>query len=276
MSKNIIHISDIHFGAPGKVIREVEIIAGIQKLFNNIGDSECMFLVTGDIAFQGNPDSYSLATRFFNSLFQVAPFKKHNVLFCPGNHDIVATSHFKDFDAFVYGIGNNNCCSYSSDNVSVISNNGTLFIGINTAYRLDHRYGYVDIAELDKRLKQREIDEKIKIAYFHHHILNVFEHDQSVIRNAYELLLLLDEHNFNYLLHGHQHFSQRFPLGVSRMYSFGTRTVSFTGVTTGINTYDISPDGIVYNGFVHLSDSVAKGSLGGYVCTESFSSRDIL
>lgn len=276
MSKNIIHISDFHFGAPGKVIRDTEIITGIQNLFTTTDDPECILLVTGDISFQGNPYSYSLATIFFNRLFEVAPFKKQNILFCPGNHDIVGTGHFKDFDAFAYGIGNDKCCSYSSDNISVVSNNGILFVGINTAYRLDHRYGYVDIAELDKNLKRIEFDGLIKVAYFHHHMLSVFEHDQSVIRNAYELLLLLDEHKFNYLFHGHQHFTQRFPLGFSRMYSFGTRTVSFMGVATGINTYNITPDEIVYKGFVYLSDSVVKGKLGGYVCTESFSSKDTI
>lgn len=277
MNQNIIHISDVHCGAKGISIREDEIISGIQRLFTEISDPECILLVTGDIAFQGGISSYTIATRFFNSLFKIVPFKRHNVLLCPGNHDIVAEdqSYFKNFDSFAYGVRGDNDCSYSRDSVSIVSNNDILFVGINTAYRLDHSYGYVDIAELDKILKQRDVDERIKIAYFHHHILNVFEQDQSVIRNAYELLLLLDEHKFSYLFHGHQHFSQSFPLGFSRMYSFGVRTVSFTGVT-GINTYKIMSDAIIYNGLVYLNDTTEYGRLGGYVCTKSFNSKDEL
>ncbi|MSN26318.1 MAG: hypothetical protein GJV46_10680 [Geobacter sp.] len=270
MNQNIIHISDIHCGASGKNIQEAEIICGIQQLFSEIGDPECILLVTGDIAFQGDLNSYTIATRFFKTLFGTVPFKRENVLLCPGNHDIIANGqrYFKDFESFAYGVRGDNICSYKSDSVSIVSNNGILFIGINTAYRLDHKYGYVDIAELDRVLRIKN-DEKIRVAYFHHHILNINEQDQSVIRNAYELLLLLDKYKFNYLFHGHQHFSQRFPFGSSHMYCFGVRTVSFNGAVTGINTYQILPDRIIYKEFVHLKDNVKYGRLGGYVCTNS-------
>lgn len=276
MPQNIIHISDIHFGAPGKGARDADILRGIQKLFAHIGDAECVLLVTGDIVFQGSRHLYLIAASFFDRLFKVAPFKTQNVLFCPGNHDIVTKDnrYFEDFNAFVYGIRGDSLCCYDDGSVSLVSSNDTLYVGINSAYHLNHDYGLVSIRELRKGLEQNTGDEKIKIAYFHHHLLNVFEQDHSVIRNAYELLLLLDEHNFNYLFHGHQHFSQRFPLGFSQMYSFGVRTVSFTGVATGINTYQISSEGIVYNGLVFQNDAIVNGSLGGYVSIESFNSRE--
>lgn len=275
MSKNIIHISDIHFGAPDS-LRGDQILDGIAALFTDINDPECILLVTGDIAFQGNPYAYTLAKKFFTDLFKVAPFKKTNLLFCPGNHDIVTSTgrNFKDFDAFVYGLREDTCCNYDGSAISIKLLDDFVFVGINTAYRLDHTYGFVDIVKLKSELKPFSDKSTTKVAYFHHHILNIFEQDSSAIRNAYQLLLLLDEYDFKCIFHGHQHFSQRLPIGLSSIYSFGVRTVSYLGSMTGINTYQLDHNAISFKGFAHVPDKSIKGYLGGYVLTDHFECKD--
>ena len=88
-------------------------------------------------------------------------------------------------------------------------------MGINTAYHLNKKYGKIDLSALDKLLlsyADKISNINLKIAFFHHHILNILDDDSSAIKNSYNLMHLLSEHKFNAIFHGHQHAKQLFDI----------------------------------------------------------------
>jgi len=50
----------------------------------------------------------------------------------------------------------------------------------------------------------------MKIIFFHHHLLNILDDDNSAIKNAYNFFNLIDKYKFNFIFHGHQHARQLF------------------------------------------------------------------
>ena len=193
--------------------------------------------------------------------------QRKNVLLCPGNHDIVQNSSlepFLSFDAFAAGIRNDNKFSFSKNSCQLYQADSITFLGINSAFKLDYKYGLIDKDEIKRCLDKADLDSsKIKIAFFHHHFLNVSENDTSAIRNAYELISLLDCYGFQYLFHGHQHLLQTIEIGKNHMKSFGGRTAGFSELVDGINLYDIGEAGIKCKNFI-LADGMNSGIQGIY------------
>lgn len=90
MSVVILHLSDIHIKTPrDPILERTQNIAA--STFSSLPNAECVFLVvSGDIAFSGSDEQYSLANDFFKEIAAVlrketsAPI--HYIL-APGNHD---------------------------------------------------------------------------------------------------------------------------------------------------------------------------------------------
>ena len=104
---SIIHLSDIHIvtdktistlEGKGKINSNLERHLGeqvsilddlknsIEKMCSDLKINNCTVLVTGDIAYSGQPDEYELAKNFFNSLKESGVYD--NIIICPGNHDV--------------------------------------------------------------------------------------------------------------------------------------------------------------------------------------------
>lgn len=268
---NIVHLSDLHFGSDQLVYSDSELRMGIVSVAQEIGDPELLLLITGDITFRGRKDGYVGAQRFFPELIEQTQIRTQNVLLCPGNHDIVDGT-FELFDAFSYGIRRDRRFVYSEQSCSVYEVGATLFLGINSVFRHDHTCGVADLDSIDKALRAlAKRADQTRVAFLHHHLINQFDADISALRNAYPLLMLLDEHGFDYIFHGHQHANQSLPIGRSAITLFGVRTLNFAtkGFFNGLNAYRISNNGLVVRNYVYSRDVSRKGAIGGFACVKS-------
>ncbi|KKI86323.1 metallophosphoesterase family protein [Shouchella clausii] len=270
MTVNILHISDVHFASGDLVLTEKELKQGIVNLLESIKDDNIYLLISGDITFQGKVQGYREATKFFKEIVEQSKGKIHpkNILLCPGNHDIVRESNFEQFDIFSYSLRGDNTFIYNNNLPYVVKNEeGVLFLGINSVYHLDHTYGLVNIEQLGKALKGMKIDQGIrKIAFTHHHLMNQFQMDTSSIRNASQLITLLDHYGFETIFHGHQHTSSSLILGKSQMYTIGVSTPGFKmqGFTNGVNYYKLSQEGLQVNRYIYSRDNELEGLLGNF------------
>ena len=87
---NWLHISDLHFRADSEWAQDVvltEMCRHIERLRNE-GLAFDFILVTGDIAFSGQPAEYAIAEHFFDDLELKAGVNRNKIFCVPGNHDI--------------------------------------------------------------------------------------------------------------------------------------------------------------------------------------------
>lgn len=229
-------------------------------------------LITGDITFQGKSTGFESAERFFIKLLKEIGTDRKKIILCPGNHDILtqeSTDKLKHFDRFSYFFRKDNLFTYSGCSVKHAIIDDIFYLGINSSYKLNHKYGYADINKIDPLLRSNaELLSKgklVKIAFLHHHILNKYEADTSLLRNSFDLITLLDHYGFTYILHGHQHFNQYILLGQSKIKMFGVRTFSMKDNVNGFNVYNVEPDTLTENRYIYLKDSVSEGNVGGYI-----------
>ena len=193
----IVHISDLHFGSNELVYTHSELNSGLYSFLSAVKDEKPYVLITGDITFRGRPYGYTEAEQFMRRYLEDDLLTRGKLLLCPGNHDIVKASSdpFANFDAFSYALRLDNVFTYGDKSCVIYEDNDVAFIGINTAYRSDHRYGAADIKKLHELLTAKTWPaNKLKIAFLHHHLINQFEGDISVLRNAYEVLTVLDKY----------------------------------------------------------------------------------
>ncbi|MEH2402834.1 metallophosphoesterase family protein [Nostoc sp.] len=267
---NIVHISDMHFGSQNFVYSTSELQNGINRVIDDIKDENLFLLLSGDITYQGTVKGFEEAKPFFDQIIRTNNLRRENILLCPGNHDKVRIEKidFEYFQGFSYFIRRDKIFTYIDKNCDYLETDSLFLLGINSSFKLDHRFGIADISSIDKILQKTasSSDLKIKIAFLHHHLINQFEGDLSVLRNAYDLLVLLDEHKFKYIFHGHQHSNQFLPIGKSGMCIFGVRTFNFDtkGYPNGFNHYEISLNSIIVNNYIYLKDSETRGIKGRF------------
>ncbi len=93
----LLHVSDIHFRKgfagsdidPERLLRH-ELKLDVQTMCERLGAVDAI-LVSGDIAFAGDPEEFEFATRWLDELCIVSGAKSSEVFTCPGNHDAVRT-----------------------------------------------------------------------------------------------------------------------------------------------------------------------------------------
>lgn len=269
---NIVHISDLHFGSEHLVHSIPELQNGISRLIKSIKDKNVFLLVSGDITYQGSRTGFEKARVFLDKIIKDNNIKRSNILLCPGNHDKVQEEKddFECFQSFSYSLKRDKVFTYIYPNTSCnfLTTEDAFFLGINSSFKLDYRFGLADINSIHRVLKETSqlFLGKVKIAFLHHHLINQFEHDLSVLRNAYDLLVLLDEYKFKYIFHGHQHTNQFLPIGETKMYIFGVRTFNFEtrGYSNGLNHYMILENSITVDNYIYLKDIEFEGVKGGF------------
>ncbi len=124
-SIQILHISDVHFGAKfrndGKLEPMHRFVAGdySRSLIDHFRDefsrrrshfsqrSQDFFLVaSGDFAYTATEEEFSEARIFFNELQKTLEIPKNRIVFCPGNHDVnwdlSKINKNKRFDNYLY------------------------------------------------------------------------------------------------------------------------------------------------------------------------------
>ncbi len=87
-----LHVSDFHFRASGDTFAQEQVIASlldsISRAVQELEHSLTFAVVTGDIAFSGQPAEYEAARSFFEDLVTVADLDASRFYFVPGNHDV--------------------------------------------------------------------------------------------------------------------------------------------------------------------------------------------
>ena len=86
-----LHLSDLHFRAGGDWDRNIvlhQLLVDIKERMA-IGDLRPdLILVSGDVAFSGQPVEYALAKQFFDELLKATGLRKDRLFVVPGNHDV--------------------------------------------------------------------------------------------------------------------------------------------------------------------------------------------
>jgi len=257
---NIIHISDIHFGNVDLIYLKSELKRAIADFIKDLGIENLVLVISGDVTYQGSRKGFEEANVFFNEIISENNLDRNRIFACPGNHDIIEgeSPRFSSFNNFIYSLRRNNVCDFTSNNFVSYILDDVFFLLTNSAYHLNHKYGLVD-KEIYSYIenKKSEIDNcKYKIAITHHHLLNQFEGDISVIRNSYPFLYALDGAGFNLILHGHQHAFQNMPIGNSHMSISAARSFNFPekGYANGISHYSLKDGKLEKNVYEFFKD----------------------
>lgn len=219
----IIQLSDLHFGAglhnPHPLGELVDQVSGLVAAVDNP-----LVLASGDITYKASDQGYEEASQFFDRLRQSTQLDRDRFLFCPGNHDCHAKTHFAGFDAFTYGVRRDAACTFAKHSLKTVNIDGLTVLLLNSAHHLDHKFGLVD--ETAVRAVQFPSPENT-IAVSHHHVIPTHRSDASTTRNAYDLLTVLDEKRVPLLLHGHQHLTRGVTMGQTPVHVFGVNSFNF-------------------------------------------------
>jgi hypothetical protein len=216
----------------------------LSNALNELSDDFCSsttyLVLSGDISFQGKKLGYEMASKFIKETWIQHGGSRGQFLICPGNHDICDRS-FEALDAFTYSIRRDHLLAFENQSVRVVEFENIIFLCINSAHHRDHQYGYVDEQAIRVQLNDIRGVKKRKIAVVHHHILGVYRDDTSAIRNSLQFISLLDEHNFELLVHGHQHAQADLVLGKSKIKVYSGRSLNFStsGLVNGLAIYSI-------------------------------------
>ena len=235
----IIHISDTHFGNDNPAFHLAELKRALHEYSGIFGLEDTYLVVSGDITFQGKPNGYNQAGEFFLKTWLDHGGSRERFLACPGNHDLCDNS-FNHFDKFLYSIRRDHNADFSQNSCRLLNFGKVTFLLVNSAHHLDHKYGLIDGDVLNKTLIEN-IDNlsntRHRVVVVHHHVIGVEKTDTSTIRNASRFLAILDEYNFDLLLHGHQHSQNSLFVGKSQMKVFSARSLNFqtSGYVNGMS-----------------------------------------
>lgn len=254
----IIQLSDLHFGAgsqnPHPSGELVDQVSGLAAALNNP-----VVLASGDITFKASEQGYVEAGLFFDRLRQATRLDRNRFLFCPGNHDCHAKTHFASFDAFSYRMRRDDACTFSKRTLRTVAIDGLTVLLLNSAYHLDHSFGLVDEAAL--RAVQLPSPENT-LAVSHHHVVPTHRNDASTTRNAYALLTVLDEKRVPLLLHGHQHLTRGLPIGSTPVHVFGVNSFNFAypGGQNAVGIVEWNGEGLRFQRRIYISDGLGAAS----------------
>ena len=234
----IIHLTDPHFGDPKPAFDPHDLSVALNELANSFSDPKTYLVLSGDVSFKGSSQGYNIAAKFFDETWLRHGGARERFLACPGNHDL-CDKKFDAFDAFVYGVRRDQSLVFEKSSSYVIEFDDVVFLCVNSAHHRDHQYGYVDCDALRQKLEPIGKTNKRKVAIIHHHIMGVFRDDTSAIRNALQVVSLLDSYNFELLIHGHQHAQADLVVGTNRIKIYSGRSLNFTtrGLVNGLAIY---------------------------------------
>lgn len=264
---NFVHISDLHMSRSLKYTKDQikHFSEMLESLFN---PENAVFIITGDIIEKGNKEDYDLVLDFF---FR---FMKSGVVFVPvpGNHDIIngPDLYFEYFNKFSGKLRNNYDINFTNSKTYVeINIYDFQLILFNSAYHGNREYGLID-ENAFKELSNNDIlnNEKIKIALFHHIPIPLNNEYSSVIRNSYEFLSFLCEHNFLFGFHGHSHISSGITVGENRLKLVGVSSLFSpyeNNINSQVNIITIDQDkSYEVKKYIYVQDDITAGQWGNF------------
>lgn len=249
MPFDILHLSDLHFGNPDGHLKRSDVATALETLLNECADTTYL-VISGDITFRGRQEGYRDAKEALQTALERAKLSSKNVIVCPGNHDLIVETAgrqlFRTFDEWSSGLRGDKDCTFAQSPVRILRVEAADFVLINTAHHGSWEFGQVDTRELDRALSElpplSTTSQRPRIAVLHHHLVPVLVDDTSTIRNAYEVLALLQEHGCTMVLHGHQHAILSLQLGAQCMQ------------ISGVGSFGFNSPGVINSGAVYTID----------------------
>lgn len=234
MPFDIIHLADLHFGNPEAHLKRSDVATALETLLTKRADTTYL-VISGDITIRGRKEGYREATEALQTALARVKFPAKHVIVCPGNHDLIAETAgrplFQTFDEWSTGLRGDKECTFAQCPVRIMKAGAADFILINTAHHGRSDFGQVDIGELGRVISAMPllpaIPDRPLIAVLHHHFVPVLINDTSTIRNAYEVLELLQQSGCTLVLHGHQHAILSLSMGEQRMQISGVGSFGF-------------------------------------------------
>jgi 3',5'-cyclic AMP phosphodiesterase CpdA len=206
MEKNIIQISDLHFGEY-KFSEELKNNLKSQILEENPD----LIIVAGDITTMGYIEEYVDALEFIEDLNQIS-----RTYIVPGNHDAcnVGLVHFQRL------IGNR---KFSH----IDKRNNIAIVGLDSSEPDVHsgKIGMDQLEWLKDKLDKIPMDMYTMVT-FHHHLLPVplTGRERNILLDSGDTLKLLMDYGVNMVLNGHKHVANAWKLGDMVILTSGTAT----------------------------------------------------
>ncbi len=187
MRKNIIQMSDLHFGEYkfSETLKE-------NLLVQITEENPDIIIISGDITSKGYINEYVMAKEFINELKSIS-----EVYVVPGNHDAcnVGLRQFKRF------IGER---KFLCNDI----NNRLVIIGLDSS-EPDIHDGQIGIDQREWLINElKNISEDMRIIVtFHHHLLPIPQtgRERNILLDAGDILEILMEHKVDLVLNGHKH-----------------------------------------------------------------------
>lgn len=243
MTPTIIHVSDTHFGNDSPTYNREHIKKALIESIN-AEEGKKILVISGDITYKAKQNGYAEATSFFTDVIQQCSIERSHVIACPGNHDICCTSNFEGFNKFIYSLRRDSIFSVKDQSESILTIDNMVFITSNSSHHFDHTYGLVPDSTINLLNEDRNkiLEAETKVFITHHHPINQYNTDISTLRNTHRLLYALDQLNFDYLLHGHQHSSTVIKFGNNQTKILSARSLNFhdRGTHNGFNVIKAS------------------------------------
>lgn len=247
-------------------------------------------LIPGDVTDGAHPMEVQAASDFLKDAQKALQVPAGKMLFVPGNHDVdwnlldprdktnVKWDHrymALESDKFVFShinsAGREGGDLFADNYFNLWEFSDLIVLGYNSA-ALDSaadkgRKGNIEQAHIDyinRILRQNKCkkDKRLKVLLIHHHLRDfklpcLKDRDFSQANNPESLITMLQDHNFNFIVHGHRHYSffdaQNSRIPILCAGSFSARI-------------DVGWEGFVLNQFhvveINNPDSVCIGSRG--------------
>ena len=191
--RQILHISDVHFGPPHRCVVSEGVLALIADRRPDL------VVISGDLTQRAKPEQFDEARAFVDRI-------EVPTLVVPGNHD-VPMYRFWERLLDPFGAYRRH---YASELEPTFEDDELVLVGVNTAFHWTIKDGRVTRAGL------RRLDEllsaapsgKAKIVVAHHQLIPPPRFDtQRVLTNAHRMVELLTHHGVELVLSGHLHQS---------------------------------------------------------------------
>ncbi|MEO8503491.1 MAG: metallophosphoesterase family protein [Acidobacteriota bacterium] len=189
--RNILHISDVHFGPPHlpELSQAVLALAAERR--------PELVVLSGDLTQRAKPHQFQEARTFVDAM----PVP---TLVVPGNHDVpmyrVWERVFAPFGAYRK--------HFASELEPVFRDHELLVVGINTAFNWTVKDGRIPLRRLREvgELLDAAPESVCKIVVAHHHLIPPPNFgNQRVLANAYEAIDVFSQAGVDLILSGHQH-----------------------------------------------------------------------
>ncbi|AEG19386.1 metallophosphoesterase family protein [Methanobacterium paludis] len=206
MKRNIIHISDVHFGDP---THSDELVYNLTSQIEE--ENPDMVIFAGDLTYGGFISEYNNAKNFIEELKSIT--ETHVV---PGNHDArnVGLEHFKNLIGDTHFVKIDKKCKLAI--IGLDSSRPDIDDGNIGSFQLEWLK-----AELDKIPKNFG-----KMVIFHHHLIPIPQsgRERNILLDSGDIIQLLIDEGVNIVLGGHKHVPNVVTLEGIAVINSGTAT----------------------------------------------------